>query len=729
MAIGAVIMAGGEGVRLRPMTLDMPKPLMPLLGEPVMGYTLKLLSRHGVSEAAATVCYLSHMVREAFGGGKNGVALSYFDEKTPLGTAGSVRRAAREAKNTFFVLSGDGLTDADLSKALAFHQKKGALATLVLKRVSVPLPYGVVMTDEAGRVTRFIEKPSWSRVFSDLVNTGVYILEKELLREIPENGRPDFGKDIFPALLKKGAPLYGFETDGYWCDIGSQRAFLTAQGDLMQGRVNLPLPEKRAMNARVSADAEIDEQSFILSGARVEAGALVEKSVIGPGAYVGAGAIVRGACMMRRSAAFPGARIEGAVLCAGAYLEEEARAMEGSALGAGAAALKAARLMPGVSVWPRLSVPEKTDVDADLTDACAEALTFVPGGARVSAPAQACRLGAALLDESTEFLLGGGMDEPMLLTLAGALSAGGAKICLAPGLPRPGCPALARARGCAALYVSGREIYLFDRAGAPYQEQALQKLIRAAGRAEPSAPTFCRGLMVTDTQAKGQYIGLLPKRAGAQGRVDVTAAEAETRALAEAIFGKAEKGAPRVLLTDGGARYALTYKGRRLPRADTALLCAKLTQENGRVHADERMPLAARARFTVLPYDESESSARQRAAMSDGFLFARLLENALETALLEDLLHDLPGAFVARRDVPCAFALKSRILGRVARDMPGAELGEGLRFKGARGDVLVRPDSARTLVTVLAEAASMEVADELCARYEKEIRDAARGER
>ncbi|MBE5783495.1 MAG: nucleotidyltransferase family protein, partial [Clostridiales bacterium] len=174
----AIIMAGGEGVRLRPLTVNFPKPLVPLLGEPVMGYALKLLKNHGILDVGVTLCYQPKKIRSAFGKGeKYGVRLRYYEETSPLGTAGSVRMAKAQINDTFLVLSGDGLTDCDLTRALAFHKEKKALATLVLKRVSVPLPYGVVMTDQESRITRFIEKPTWSRVFSDLVNTGIYILE------------------------------------------------------------------------------------------------------------------------------------------------------------------------------------------------------------------------------------------------------------------------------------------------------------------------------------------------------------------------------------------------------------------------------------------------------------------------------------------------------------------------------------------------------------------------
>ena len=227
MSLQAIIMAGGEGIRLRPLTVH-------------MGYAIKLLKAHGITDVGVTLWYQPQKIRRAFHKGERyGVRLKYFEEKEPVGTAGSVKLAQKQLTDTFFVLSGDGLTDCDLTEAMRFHKEKKALATLVLKRVSVPLPYGVVLTDGDSRVTRFIEKPDWKRVFSDLVNTGVYILEPDIFDYIPDTGTPDFGKDIFPALLSGGLPVYGYVTDDYWCDIGDVRAYLGAHVDAMEGRVRL----------------------------------------------------------------------------------------------------------------------------------------------------------------------------------------------------------------------------------------------------------------------------------------------------------------------------------------------------------------------------------------------------------------------------------------------------------------------------------------------------------
>ncbi len=217
----AVIMAGGEGTRLRPVTCGIPKPMVPVLNKPVMEYTLELLKEHNITEVAATLAYFPAVITDYFGdGGDFGIKLKYYIEHTPLGTGGSVKNAEDFLSDTFIIISGDALTDIDLERAVKFHREKSSKATLVLKRVSVPLEYGVVITDENGKITSFMEKPSWGEVFSDTINTGIYILEPEVLDYYKKGDNFDFSKDLFPKLLNDNIPMYGYVTKDYWNDIG-----------------------------------------------------------------------------------------------------------------------------------------------------------------------------------------------------------------------------------------------------------------------------------------------------------------------------------------------------------------------------------------------------------------------------------------------------------------------------------------------------------------------------
>jgi len=358
-----IIMAGGEGTRLRPLTCDCPKPMIRLMNRPVMQYALRLLKRHGIESVAATLGYLPDAITDYFGDGREfGVELTYFVEKQPLGTAGGVRQAKDFLSETFVVLSGDGVTDLDITRAAQFHRARGALATMVLKHADNPLEYGVVNIDAEGRVLSFHEKPDWTDVLSDTVNTGIYILEPGVLEHIPE-GRPcDFGRELFPRLVAEGLPVYGFVTSDYWCDVGDVRAYLGAHIDAMEGRVRLDrlaaLARGEAFGgravqlpgARVDRAAVLEGPCLIDAGAKVCAGAYV-----GPYSVVGAGCVVGEHASVKRGILWPGARLEpqaqarGCVLASGAILGAGAQAYEESVLGTRARVGARGVLLPGVN--------------------------------------------------------------------------------------------------------------------------------------------------------------------------------------------------------------------------------------------------------------------------------------------------------------------------------------------------------------------------------------------
>ena len=218
----AVIMAGGFGTRLRPLTNNLPKPMVPMANKPMMEHILELLIRCKVTDIITLLYFNPEIIENYFGDGSRfDVKMTYISAADDLGTAGSVKHAARYLDKSFLVISGDLLTDFDLLKAIDFHKGQRAIATMVLTHVENPLPFGIVITDKDGRINRFMEKPGWGEVFSDTINTGIYILEPEVLDMIPPNQEFDFSKDLFPILLEKKKALYGYIADGYWKDVGS----------------------------------------------------------------------------------------------------------------------------------------------------------------------------------------------------------------------------------------------------------------------------------------------------------------------------------------------------------------------------------------------------------------------------------------------------------------------------------------------------------------------------
>ncbi|RKD24960.1 hypothetical protein BEP19_03745 [Ammoniphilus oxalaticus] len=241
----AIILAGGKGTRLRPLTTHLPKPMVPLLNRPCMEYSIMLLRKHGITDIGVTVQYLGDEIKDYFGdGSKWGVNIHYFDENEPLGTAGGVKNAESFLDERFLVISGDALTDFNLTQAIEFHEQNEAMVTMLMKEVDDPTQYGVIETDTSGRITRFLEKPTWNQVFSHTVNTGIYILEPAIFSYYERNQKFDFSKDLFPMLLAANERLYGINLDGYWSDIGSLSVYRETQFDMLDGKVEVELLAK-----------------------------------------------------------------------------------------------------------------------------------------------------------------------------------------------------------------------------------------------------------------------------------------------------------------------------------------------------------------------------------------------------------------------------------------------------------------------------------------------------
>ena len=361
----AVIMAGGEGSRLRPLTSNVPKPMLPVANRPLMEHIIELLRSHGVTDITATVQFLASVIRNYFSDGSDlGVSLSYSTEDVPLGTAGSVLNAKELLSGTFLVISGDALTDLDLTKVVEFHRSRDSAATLVLKRMADPLEFGIVMTDEDGRIERFLEKPTWGQVFTDTINTGIYVLEPEVLDMIPPDQPYDFSSELFPLMLEKGLPLYGYITDEYWTDVGNTEAYLQAQKDALNGKVSVTLKGfEFAPGVNVGVDVEIDPTARLIGpvvvgdNSRIGAGASVgPQSIIGSNTIIAEDARVIGGVVMDRAYVAPLAQVRGGILGRGAsldrgaILEEEAVIGDETTVGAGAI------VKPRVKVYSARSV-------------------------------------------------------------------------------------------------------------------------------------------------------------------------------------------------------------------------------------------------------------------------------------------------------------------------------------------------------------------------------------
>ena len=361
----AVVMAGGEGSRLRPLTSSLPKPLVPVAGRPIMEHILLHLRRHQLRDVVATVQYMGASIRNYFGdGSEQGVALTYSVEDSPLGTAGSVILARQQLNETFVVISGDSLTDIDLGAAARFHRERKAIATIVLKPVPNPLEYGVVVVDEGGAVQRFIEKPSWGEVISDLANTGIYILDPAVFDFFRTGDITDWSGDVFPKLLKEGEHVFGWIADGYWEDVGSHSAYIKANFDCLEGKVKVQLPGDRVNeNTWIHPDAEIfegarvDGPALIGAGAKVRAGAWVNgPAVVGAYTTIDSGVKLSNSIVWDHSYVGLNSRLRGSVVCRSVTVKNGCLLEEGSVIGSDVTIGAGSTVNANVRIWPNKEV-------------------------------------------------------------------------------------------------------------------------------------------------------------------------------------------------------------------------------------------------------------------------------------------------------------------------------------------------------------------------------------
>jgi len=372
----AVVMAGGEGSRLRPLTVNRPKPMVPIVNKPVMGHILDLLKQHGITEVVVTVQYLASIIQDAFGSGSQlGMKIHYSVEEVPLGTAGSVRNAREHLDDTFLVISGDALTDFNLSEIINFHKRKKAVATLTLYHVPNPLEYGVIITDEEGRIRQFLEKPSWGEVFSDTVNTGIYVLEPEVFDYFEAGKAVDFSQEVFPRLLQEGRPLYGYVADGYWCDVGNISEYNRANADVLRGLVKAgPLGRQigdgiwcEGDDVEIAPDAQLYGPIWLGEAAKVKGGAIIRgPAVIRDYTVIDTRAQIDRSIIWRNCYIGERAEVRGATICRQCSIKSRVMIFEGAVIGDGTTIGEGAIIQPNVKIWPNKEIDAGATVSSSI---------------------------------------------------------------------------------------------------------------------------------------------------------------------------------------------------------------------------------------------------------------------------------------------------------------------------------------------------------------------------
>ncbi|MBA3053264.1 MAG: NDP-sugar synthase [Candidatus Omnitrophota bacterium] len=341
--IRVMVLAAGVGTRLRPLTYRIPKPLIPIVNRPVMEHSISNLQKQGFRKFICNLHTHAGKIRKHFGTGKKlGVSMEYSLEKTLLGNAGGLKKVEGffKGSGTLLVISGDGFTDIDIRKAVAFHRKKKSAATMVLKKVESTFPFGITLTNPAGKITKFMEKPCITDFVDATVNTGIYIFEQDVFKFIPKNNFFDFGRDLWPLLLKNKLPIYGYVTDAYWCDVGNLPDYRRTVADVLDGKVNIKIPGRERhrsvwceKNVKIGKNVKfyrpclIGENSEICDGAKI--GPFV---TIGRRSTIGPSAVVKNSIIWDNARIDGGVKIKNCIIDSGAAIKENLTLYEGTVI-------------------------------------------------------------------------------------------------------------------------------------------------------------------------------------------------------------------------------------------------------------------------------------------------------------------------------------------------------------------------------------------------------------
>lgn len=752
----AVILAGGEGTRLRPLTLERPKPMVPLFGRPVLEHILLLLRKNGFDQVALSLRYLPQVVRDYFGDGSEwGMELRYFVEQDPMGTAGGVKGAEEFlGDEDFLVFSGDCVCDFDLRECYARHRARGAAATLLLHREKDPLEYGLVQLGEDNRVARFLEKPGWGEVFTNLVNTGIYFLSPSVLTEIPTGTAYDFSRELFPKLLAAGVPLYGDTPYGYWRDMGDTAAYLQAAADALDGKVKLDLllPQVRA---GVWCASPIPDSCAIVPPCWIaERVTLGESCLIGPHTVLEQGTFLGDRTVAQRSvllgcAVGSNSTLHGAILCEDSSVGSGCTLSQGSVLGAEAVLEDQVVLREEVRIWPRIPVKTGSRLTSSVTGGALPVHVCFEGGAirgklaQEITPELLLTLGS-VLGRAERVALGatpGAGGAALLMAAAAGVSAAGSVPLVHDGSTW-GAGAYFAGRGGAdcALFIECRGedclLWTFDRHGLPLDRDQSRRIEGALRRQEiHRAPA---GAMGRQEQAKGTdaaYCAAAVQRAGAgpmpaltvcvpeEGRENQLLAQA-LQSLGCKVLRDRRRGVPALWCRRGGRLlFAEDERGAAISPEQLLLMVALALAEEGEPRLAlpwdapaAAAPLLAELGAQAAGPEEFAALAPRQAALRDGVFAACLLCRRLASTgeALEALARRVPAFGTARGELSLEGS-RGDLMEELARRWPEADPSrEGLRLHLSGGWAWLRPAAARAALKVRAEGESVEAAEELC---------------
>lgn len=409
----AVVMAGGFGTRIQPLTSSMPKPMIPVMNKPMMEYIIDSLKDAGITEIVVLLYFKPEVIKSYFGDGKEkGITIHYVLPDDDYGTAGAVKKAQKYLDDRFIIVSGDLITDFNIQEIIGFHEVKNSKATITLTSVPDPLQFGVVITDKESKIVRFLEKPGWGEVFSDTINTGIYVFEPEVLDFIPEDSNFDFSKDLFPKLMASGTDLYGYNAKGYWRDVGNPDSYRAALLDILNEDVMLPLNGEQQIteeatvymgrNVSVDESAKLEGLVVLGDGCVIEKDAVIRNSVLSDGCRVGEKSTVENSIFWKEVLIGKNCQLVNTVLCNDVKFGGGAKAEHGVIIAEGTEVGQQVIFEKDVMVWPEKQIEEGSIVSSNLIWGDKWKKSIFEGG-KVSArtnvelsPDLAAKLGAAL---------------------------------------------------------------------------------------------------------------------------------------------------------------------------------------------------------------------------------------------------------------------------------------------------------------------------------------------
>ncbi len=748
----SVILAGGEGTRLRPLTCDLPKPLVPVCGKPVLAYILELLGKAGCTEAAVAVRYKGERIEEFLGDGRFGGLRTFISaEDRPLGTAGCVKKAASEFGEDFIVISGDAMCDFDLAALYEHHIQSGAAATIAVISVDDPREYGVIL-GENGTVTGFCEKPSFVNCRSDLVNTGIYVISPEVLELVDDDISVDFAKDVFPKMLKNGMKLCYHEQNGYWCDIGDIAAYKRCTADLINGRIRAVLPERE----KISGTLEISRSTFIAKGAYFSPKALAAGCTsIGSGAYISEGAKLNNAIVMDGAFVGEDATLNDCIVCCGAKIGTGAAVYENAVAGEGAVIGEHAVIKSGVRIWNNKRIAKGVTADHDVKYGNAAFPEMGEDGIigatnTVITPEFAVKVGCALAKISDTGIAvscaeGTASKSIMNAVLSGISSSG------KPSYDCGAVPLTVLAYSGELLgadiivHISSRErtkIMIYSAGILPLKRSRERIFQGAVSRGEyMTAGWEGFGAINIFDGAEALYVSELERLTGFSVPYDIRLVSGNSgirricKPFAGKISGEGEK--LTITVSESGETAEISAGDIRIDSVSlTLIVCAHEARLGNDISLPYSFPHTAETaaeqfgksilRYYASSMDDSDEEARKLAVqqifMRDGFILAiKALKSMRDMGMTPaELLDSIPKSSTAGRfiRVNCP---PQRVLDRL-KAVPEENEGAVIAEDGER--VFLRPDKRGTGIFLYAESFGTETAASLCDRTEKMIKNA-----